>query len=71
MNALLIAQGMAGFTLIHWIVICIVLIAVVAIALAYCRHAGVTIPPFLVTVFWIVVGAIIAIAAIKILLSLV
>lgn len=48
----------------------VLVLAIVACVVAYCRHAGVAIPPLLVNIFWIVVGAVIVIAAIRFLMSM-
>lgn len=48
----------------------IVVAAIVAVVFAYCKHAGVVIPPFVVTVFWIVVLAAVAVVAVNFLLGL-
>lgn len=72
MTALLLAQaGAAGISIIQLIVIAIVVIAVIAIAYAVARHFGITIPPVLIFIFWVVVIAAVAIFAIKMLLSMI
>ena len=48
----------------------IIIIAVVAIFYAYCQWAGIQIPAIAVKCFWIVLGAAVAIFAIKLLLSM-
>lgn len=68
-NALILAQGMGAFSLLHWCVIVIVVAAAVGIVLAVCKHFGVAIPPIFVTIFWIVLVAIVAVVAIKILIG--
>lgn len=48
----------------------IILVAVVAVFYAYAQASGVAIPPLVVRIFWIVLGAALAIIAIRLLLSL-
>lgn len=48
----------------------IILIAIVAIFLVYCRAAGVAVPSWFPQIAWICVAAFVAIVAIKFLLSL-
>ena len=61
----LLAQGFGGFGLVHWGILIIVVAAVIGIVMIFLRQAGVTIPPFIVQVLWIVLAAVICIAAIK------
>jgi hypothetical protein len=65
---LLIAQaapaGIAG-----WVIWLVVIAAVVGIALVALRAAGVAVPPFVIQIGWIVVCAVLAIAAIRFLLG--
>ena len=60
----------AGFTLIHWIIVIIILAAVVGIMFVCLRQFGIQVPAFMITIFWIVVAAVVGIVAIKFLLSL-
>lgn len=71
----ILAQGGGGLRNLDWsiggIAIGIVVIAaVVALVYIYLRHAGVAMPAWLMQVFWVVVAAIVVIAAIKIVLSM-
>ena len=73
MDTLILAQG--GLRSFDWnigsIAITIVVIAaVVALVYIFLRQSGVAIPAWLVQVFWVVVAAIVIIAAIRIVLSL-
>lgn len=67
---LLLAQGMAGYSIVQICIMVIVVAAVVGIMFVFLRQAGITIPPFIITVFWIVLAAIICIGAIKIVAGL-
>jgi hypothetical protein len=62
--------AIGGYSIFQIAIAIIFIIAVVAIVLAYTKHAGVQIPPFITTVFWIVVFAAVAIVAIRFLFSL-
>ncbi len=66
----ILAQGAAGFSIVHWIIVIIVIAAVIGIMFVVLRQMGVDIPPFIVTIFWIVVAAVVGIVAIKFLLSM-
>jgi hypothetical protein len=57
-----------GLTIVHWVIIAIAVIAVMAIFAAYIKASGLQVPEFAVTVFWIVVCAVIAIVGIIIVL---
>ncbi len=59
-----------GWGIGELLIVAIIIIAVVAIFLTYCQYAGVQIPPIIVRCFWIVLGAAVAIFAIKLLLSM-
>lgn len=66
----LIAVNVAGFTIVNWIVLAIIVLACIGIALAAARQFQIPIPPFVIQVFWICVVAFLAIVAIKFLVSL-
>lgn len=68
----LFAQGRfwVGWGFTELIIAIIVLIAVFAVLAVYLKHSGVQLPPWLVQIFWIVVAAVVAILAIRFLMSL-
>lgn len=66
----LIAQNVAGFTLIHWLIVAIVVAGCIGIAFVVAKQAGITIPPFIITILWIVLAVVIGVVAIKFLVSL-
>ena len=71
MNALLAAGGfLAGYTIGEIAIAIIIIGAVVGIVYVALQQFGVAIPPWVVRIFWIVVVAIVAILAIRFLLSL-
>jgi hypothetical protein len=66
-----VAGGIAGgYTLAQILIMAIVVIAVIAIFVAFVRYSGITIPPIVVTVFWIVLGAVVCIWAIRFVMSM-
>jgi hypothetical protein len=58
-----------GWTLGHLLIAVIAIVACVPIAAVVIRAMGVAIPPWLVTVFWIVLAAVIGIMAIRLVLG--
>jgi hypothetical protein len=68
---MLVAQVGAGYSLVHLVVIAIIVAAVIGIALVAIRASGVALPGWVMQIFWIVVVAVVAIFAIKLLLSMV
>ncbi len=66
----MILAQMAGYSLIHIIVMLIIVCAVVAVLFVTLRWMGVTIPDPIIKIFWILFAAAFGIIAIKFLLSL-
>lgn len=64
-NALFLAQAGASASIIHWVILAVIVAGVVGIGLIALRQAGITIPPFIVQIGWIVLAVIVAILAIK------
>ncbi len=62
--AILVPGGIAGMA-----ILVIIVAAVAAIVFIALRQMGVAIPPWVVQVFWVLVVAVVCIAAIKFLLS--
>lgn len=56
---------LAGYTLLDILIFIIVLAACLGVLFVALRQFGVEIPPFLVTIFWIVVCAVAAVLAIR------
>jgi hypothetical protein len=67
---LLLAQAVGGATMLQWIIVAIIVLAAIAILFAVTRHFGISIPPVLVFIFWVIVIAVVAIFAIKLLWSM-
>lgn len=59
-----------GYSIVQIVIAIIVIAAVVGILYIALQQFGVTIPPFVVKVFWILVCAVVCILAIKFLASL-
>jgi len=66
---MMIAQIAAGYGLVHLVILAIIVCAVVGIALIAIRASGVAIPGWVVQIDWIVVIALVAIFAIRILVG--
>lgn len=60
----LLAQAMNG-GLVYWAKIIILIGAIIGIVYVILRQMGVAIPPFLITVLWIVLAAIVGLVAIN------
>jgi hypothetical protein len=61
----------AGYSLVQLVIFVIVICAVIGIALVAIRQSGASIPQWAVSIFWIVVVALVAIFAIKVLMGVV
>lgn len=53
----------------HWAIILIVIAGIVGIAYVVFRQAGIAIPGFVVTIFWILLACILGILAVKFLVG--
>jgi hypothetical protein len=60
--------GLAG-TVGHYVVLAIVIAGIIGILYVGLQQAGVAIPPFIVTIFWIVVCVVACVIGVHILLS--
>ena len=69
MNALL-ALNPGSWTVGEFVIAIVIIAAVVAVMYVALRQFGVAIPPWVIQIFWIVVVAVVAILAIRFLLSL-
>ncbi len=67
---MILAQLVGGYSLIQMIIFIIILCGVIGILFVVLRQTGVNIPPWIVTIFWIVVVCFVAIFAIKLLMSM-
>lgn len=70
-NLLLFAQGgLAPAGIVQWVIILIVLAGVIGVAFIVTRQAGITIPPFVIQIFWVLLACIIGVVAIRYLAGL-
>jgi hypothetical protein len=67
---LLLAQAIGGMTLVNFLIVAIVVCAAIGIALVAMRQSGINIPPAVWTIIWILVVAVVAILAIKLLVGI-
>jgi len=53
-----------GPIIVHWVVLILVIAGVIGIAYVVTKQAGITIPGFIVQIFWIVLAVVIGVVAI-------
>lgn len=53
----------------HWAIVVILICGIVGIAIVVVRATGVSIPPFIVTILWIILACFIGIVAIKFIMA--
>lgn len=70
LSDVVVAPAQRGWGIVEIVIAIIVIAAVVGIMYIALQQFGVVIPPFVVKIFWIVVCAVIAILAIRFLLTL-
>ena len=58
------------WSIVEFIIAAIIVIAVIAVLFIYLRAQGVTLPPWIIQIFWVVVAAFVAIIAIRFLMSM-
>ncbi len=66
---MLLAQMMAG-SIGYYAIAIILIAAIIGVVIVITKQMGVAIPPFIITILWIILAAVIGIVAIKFLLSL-
>lgn len=66
----LLAQSALGSTVAHWLVIAIIIAGCIGIAYVVAKAAGIPIPPWVITILWIVLAVVIGVVAIKFLASM-
>lgn len=67
--ALLLAQ-FGGYSLIQLAIFLMVIAGIVGVVFVVIRQAGITIPPFVLTILWIIFAVVLGVVAIKVLSSL-
>jgi len=70
MFSLLAQAAFGGYSLIQLAIFIIVVAGVVAIVVVILKQLGVTIPPWLIAILWIVLAVIVGIFAIKVIASM-
>ena len=65
----ILAQIVAGYSIPQFMIILIVACAVIGIAMIAIRQTGIQIPPWVIQILWIVLVAIVAVVAIRFLVS--
>ena len=61
----MILAQLAGYSLIHLLIVIIIVAACVGIAMVVLKQAGIVVPPFIITIGWIVLAAAVGILAIR------
>lgn len=67
---MLLAASLASLTVIQWAILVIVVAGVIGIVMVVLKQIGVQIPPFIVTILWIILAVVVGIAAIKLIWSM-
>ena len=70
MSSLLLAVNFAGWGLIQWAIFIVIIAAIVAVVFVALKQFGIAIPGWVITIFWILVVAVVCIGAIRFLASL-
>lgn len=63
------AQASTAALIAEWAIIILVIGGIIGVLLVAVRAAGVTIPPFIITILWIILAVVIGVVAIKFLAS--
>ncbi len=66
----LLAQAVFAGNVGHLLIVALVVAGVIGIALVVARQAGITVPPWLVQVLWIVLAVVVGVVAIRFLMGL-
>lgn len=66
----LLAQMAGGYSLIQIAIFVIVIAGIIGIVLVVTKQMGVAIPPFIITICWILLAVVIGVIAIKFLASM-
>ncbi len=67
---MILAQLAGGYSLIQVVIFIIILCGVFGVLFVVMKQTGVQIPPWIMTIFWIVVVCFVAIFAIRLLMSM-
>lgn len=66
---MLLAQ-IAGYSIVHIALAIIVIAGIIGIVFVVTRQMGITIPPFIVNVLWIILAVVIGVVAVKFIATL-
>lgn len=69
MNALLLAQ-LGGYSIVQIAVFCIVVAGIIGVVYVITRQVGVQIPPWIITIFWILLAVVVGVFAVRFLASM-
>jgi hypothetical protein len=69
MKLALFAQAAMASDVGHWAVVAIVVAGIVGILYVGLRQAGITIPPFVIQIIWIIIAVVACVIGIKFLLT--
>lgn len=67
---MILAQGAIPSSIVSWIIIAMVIAGIVGIAIIVARAAGISIPPWVIQIFWICLAVVVGVVAIKFLIGL-
>lgn len=70
MNSLLLAQAAFGWNIGQMAIAALIVAGIIGVFLVVARQSGITIPPFVLTILWIVFAVVIGVVAIKFLMSI-
>lgn len=65
-----LAQFVVAGGLGYWLILAIVVAGLIAIAVVVLKQLGVSFPPWVIQIFWIVLTVIVGVVALKILISM-
>ena len=68
---MLLAQANLAASVGYWVKVIIVVSAIIAIGYVILRQVGVQIPPFIVSIFWILVAVVIGLVALNFLFTMI
>lgn len=66
---MIFAQAPLAAAIAHWAIVIIIVCGIVGVLLVVARAAGITIPPFIITICWILLAIVVGVVAIQFLAS--
>lgn len=70
MFSLLALAGIATWTVADWAIAIIVIFGIVAVVVIFLKQTGTTIPPFIISVLWVLLAVVVCVAAVKFIASM-